>query len=101
MLEKIQDPVVMKKYLECYIIPPASPVSVKEQMEAEGFKCSFRTDSTFKKHMSYLYCIREIERPQLVLWEIAFERSGTGMLTGEVAVIKTFLRKRTAPTASL
>ena len=93
-LEKIEDPVAMKKYLESFVTPPSSMIGTKRQMEAEGFTCSIRKDSAFKKHMRYLYCADQVERPQPALWEIAFEMSGNGTLTGEIAVIKTHPRKR-------
>jgi hypothetical protein len=96
-LEKIQDPIAMKKYLESHVIAPFSIGDIKEYMEAEGFTCSVRKDSVFKKHMKYLYCTDQVERPKLALWEVAFEIKtyrGQQALAGEVAVIKTYPKNR-------
>jgi hypothetical protein len=89
-LEKIRDPVKMKKYLESSFTAPASVSIVQRMMETQGFTCSLRTDATFKKQMHYLYCVRQVDRPEPGLWEIAFEIAGNGMLNGEVDVIKTY-----------
>jgi hypothetical protein len=96
-LANIEDPVIMKKFLESQIIAPTSIDSTQRSMEGEGFKCSIRIDSTFGKYMRYLYCFREDQRPHPALWEIALEISGPG-LNGNVAVIKTFPKNRATDT---
>ena len=97
-IDRIRDPVKMKKYLESFVVPPALVMNVRYQMEQSGFTCSVRTDETFGKRMHYLYCLREVEKPEHALWEVAFEIAGNGTLNGNVNVIKTFPR---APAASL
>jgi hypothetical protein len=88
---KVEDPVAMKKIIEASVVSGANANSAKIFMEAESFRCSFRTDAAFKKHMHYLYCRRKDEPPRLALWEVAFETMKNGSLTGDVVVIKTHL----------